>query len=80
MRRTQLAGIATMLGSAASNQTGAAVGAHAFASIGPPGVVAVRQFVAAAVLLPVARPNLRRFTWSTTADRLIALYRTLIEE
>ena len=24
--------------------------------------------------------NLRRFTWSTTADRLIALYRTLIEE
>jgi inner membrane transporter RhtA len=64
MRRTQLAGIATMLGSAASNQTGAAVGAHAFASIGPPGVVAVRQFVAAAVLLPVARPNLRRFTWA----------------
>lgn len=53
-----------MLGSAASNQTGAAVGAHAFASIGPPGVVAVRQFVAAAVLLPVARPNLRRFTWA----------------
>jgi inner membrane transporter RhtA len=64
MRRTQLAGIATMLGSAASNQTGAAVGAHAFASIGPPGVVAVRQFVAAAVLLPVARPDLRRFTWA----------------
>jgi inner membrane transporter RhtA len=27
------------------------------------GVVAVRQFVAAAVLLPVARPNVRRFTW-----------------
>ncbi len=53
-----------MVGSAASNQVGAAVGAHAFASIGPAGVVAVRQFVAAAVLLPVARPALRRFTWA----------------
>ncbi|SDS99310.1 inner membrane transporter RhtA [Actinoplanes derwentensis] len=53
-----------MLGSAASNQLGAAVGAHAFAAIGPAGVVAVRQFVAAAVLLPVARPDLRRFTWA----------------
>ncbi|WP_433833526.1 EamA family transporter [Actinoplanes sp. CA-015351] len=58
------AGLATMMGSAASNQVGAAVGAHAFATIGPAGVVAVRQFVAAAVLLPVARPNLRRFTWA----------------
>jgi inner membrane transporter RhtA len=27
-------------------------------------VVAVRQFVAVAVLLPVARPDVRRFTWS----------------
>lgn len=53
-----------MVGSAASNQVGAAVGAHAFGVIGPAGVVAVRQFVAAAVLLPVARPNLRRFTWA----------------
>ena len=58
-----LRGIATMVGSGASNQVGAAVGAHAFATLGPAGVVAVRQFVAAAVLLPVARPNLRRFTW-----------------
>jgi inner membrane transporter RhtA len=56
-------GLVTMVASAASSQAGAAIGAHAFASIGPPGVVAVRQFVAAAVLLPVARPNLRRFTW-----------------
>ncbi len=59
-----LGGIATMLGSAASNQAGAAVGAHAFPTIGPAGVVAVRQFVAAAVLLPVARPDLRRLTWA----------------
>ncbi|RAK31240.1 inner membrane transporter RhtA [Actinoplanes lutulentus] len=62
--RSLAAGLATMMGSAASNQVGAAVGAHAFAAIGPAGVVAVRQFVAAAVLLPVARPNLRRFTWA----------------
>ncbi|WP_127551997.1 DMT family transporter [Actinoplanes sp. OR16] len=62
--RKLAAGLATMMGSAACNQVGAAVGAHAFAVIGPAGVVAVRQFVAAAVLLPVARPNLRRFTWA----------------
>jgi inner membrane transporter RhtA len=58
-----LGGLATMTASAASNQVGAAMGAHAFPSIGPAGVVAVRQFVAAAVLLPVARPDPRRFTW-----------------
>jgi inner membrane transporter RhtA len=59
-----LGGLATMLASAAGNQAGAAIGARAFPAIGPAGVVAVRQFVAAAVLLPVARPNLRRFTWA----------------
>ncbi|MCY1137183.1 EamA family transporter [Actinoplanes sp. Pm04-4] len=64
IRGSVLGGIATMVGSGASNQVGAAVGAHAFATIGPAGVVAVRQFVAAAVLLPVARPDLRRFTWA----------------
>ncbi|NUO59524.1 MAG: EamA family transporter [Hamadaea sp.] len=53
-----------MVASAASNQVGAAVGAHAFGAIGPAGVVAIRQFVAVAVLLPAARPNLRRFTWA----------------
>lgn len=57
-------GIATMVGSAAANQLGAAVGAHAFPAIGPAGVVAVRQFVAAVVLLPLARPHLRRLTWA----------------
>ncbi|RAS70770.1 inner membrane transporter RhtA [Lentzea atacamensis] len=59
-----LGGFATMTASAASSQFGAAVGAHAFATIGPAGVVAVRQLVAAAVLLPMARPNLRSFTWA----------------
>jgi inner membrane transporter RhtA len=62
--RTTVRGIAIMLGSALSNQVGAAVGAHAFGTMGPVGVVAVRQVVAAAVLLPVARPPLRRMTWS----------------
>jgi inner membrane transporter RhtA len=51
-----------MLGSALSNQVGAAVGAHAFGAIGPAGVVAVRQVVAAAVLLPAARPPVLRMT------------------
>ncbi|WP_242887414.1 EamA family transporter [Actinomadura litoris] len=55
------AGVATMLASAASNQTGAAVGALAFPVIGPAGVVAVRQWVAAAVLLAVGRPRPRTF-------------------
>ncbi|XVV16030.1 EamA family transporter [Actinoplanes sp. CA-131856] len=63
MNARTTAGIATMLTSAASNQAGAAVGAHAFPTMGPAGVVAVRQIVAAAVLLPVARPDVRRFTW-----------------
>ncbi len=74
-RPALLPGIATMLGSGATNQVGAAVGAHAFPAIGPAGVVAVRQFVAAAVLLPVARPDFRRFTraqwWPTIALGLV---------
>jgi inner membrane transporter RhtA len=49
---------------ATSSQVGAGIGAHAFATIGPAGVVAVRQLVAAAVLLPAARPPLRRMTWA----------------
>ncbi|MCD5348679.1 EamA family transporter [Kineosporia mesophila] len=57
------ASIATMLFSGTSTQVGAAVGAHAFSAIGPVGVVAVRQLVAACVLLPVARPPMHRFTW-----------------
>src|SRR5688572_29335553 len=56
-------GVLTMTGSAVSNQIGAGIGAHAFPTIGPAGVVAVRQLVAAVVLLSVARPPFRRFTW-----------------
>ncbi|MBB2506203.1 EamA family transporter [Amycolatopsis echigonensis] len=56
------AGAAMLLGSALSNQVGAATAALAFPVLGPPGVVAVRQWVAAVVLLAVGRPRLRTFT------------------
>jgi inner membrane transporter RhtA len=59
-----LRGLVTMVASGASNQTGAAIGAHAFSAIGPAGVVAVRQLVAAAVLLPTVRPPVRRYIWA----------------
>ncbi|MBC2904181.1 EamA family transporter [Streptomyces sp. PSKA01] len=55
--------MATMLGSGLANQTGAAIGSLAFPVLGPVGVVAVRQYVAAVVLLAVGRPRLRAFTW-----------------
>ncbi|WP_437115484.1 EamA family transporter [Streptomyces griseoviridis] len=61
--RRRLFGVATMVGSGLSNQTGAAIGSLAFPVIGPVGVVAVRQYVAAVVLLAVGRPRLRSFTW-----------------
>ena len=57
-------GIATLLVSGFSNQFGAAIGSLAFPVIGPAGVVAVRQIVAAIVLFPIARPKLRSYTWS----------------
>ncbi len=53
------AGIALMLASSASTQAGAALGAMAFPVIGPVGVVAVRQIVAALVLASVVRPRFR---------------------
>lgn len=62
-RRTLPAAIVTMLGTGTSSQVGAALGAQAFPAIGPAGVVAVRQLVAAIVLLSMARPPLHRFTW-----------------
>ncbi|MFJ7219322.1 EamA family transporter [Amycolatopsis sp. NPDC098790] len=55
-------GAALMTGSALSNQVGASVAALAFPQLGPAGVVAVRQWVAAVVLLATARPRLRAFT------------------
>ncbi|MEV6752620.1 EamA family transporter [Streptomyces sp. NPDC051214] len=61
--RGRLSGMAMMFGSGLSNQVGAATGALAFGVIGPAGVVAVRQWVAGAVLLAVGRPKVRAFTW-----------------
>lgn len=61
--RRRLPGMAMMFGSGLSNQVGAATGALAFGVIGPAGVVAVRQWVAGAVLLAVGRPKVRAFTW-----------------
>ncbi|WP_328869229.1 EamA family transporter [Streptomyces sp. NBC_00287] len=58
-----LTGVATMVASGLSNQTGAAIGSLAFPVLGPIGVVAVRQYVAALALLAVGRPRLRAFTW-----------------
>jgi inner membrane transporter RhtA len=60
--RREASGVALLLGSALSNQTGAAVGAMAFDVIGPVGVVAVRQWVAGVALLLLGRPRLRAFT------------------
>ncbi|MEV2278688.1 EamA family transporter [Nocardiopsis sp. NPDC049922] len=55
-------GIALMLGSGLSNQVGASVAALAFPVMGPVGTVAVRQWVAAVVLLGVGRPRPWTFT------------------
>jgi inner membrane transporter RhtA len=55
-------GVALMLASGLSNQVGASAGALAFPVIGPLGVVAIRQWVAAAVLWATARPKPRAFT------------------
>jgi len=55
-------GIALMTGAAASVQVGAAVAAQSFPVLGPAGVVAIRQWVASAVLLASVRPRVTAFT------------------
>ncbi|MFG1622209.1 DMT family transporter [Kribbella sp. NPDC049227] len=62
MERGRLGGVAMMLGSGLSTQVGASVAALAFPVIGPVSVVAVRQWMAGAVLLAVGRPKLRTIT------------------
>lgn len=57
-------GFALIATSAVSTQTGAAVGSFAFGTLGPLGVVAVRQMAAAVALCSIARPSLRSFTAS----------------
>jgi len=58
----QLTGVALMTGSALSVQLGAATAALAFPVLGPAGVVAIRQWVAGAILLSSVRPKFRSFT------------------
>jgi len=60
--RGEAAGVALMTVSAASNQLGAATATLAFPLLGPVGVVAVRQWVAAIVLLTAVRPRFTTFT------------------
>ena len=60
--RTAASGVGLMVGSALSNQSGAAIASLAFPLLGPALVVAVRQWVAAVVLLAIGRPNPRAFT------------------
>src|SRR4029077_7587155 len=55
--------IALMTGSAAANQLGAATAALALPVLGPAGVVAVRQWIAGAVLLITVRPKYASFSW-----------------
>nr|WP_246234658.1 EamA family transporter [Streptomyces boluensis] len=60
-----------MVGSGLSNQTGAAIGSLAFPVLGPLGVVAVRQYVAALVLFAVGRPQLTSYTWAQWRPMLL---------
>lgn len=62
--RGRWTGAGLMAASGLSNQTGAAIGALAFPVLGPAGVVAARQYVAAIVLLALSRPRWRHFTWA----------------
>jgi inner membrane transporter RhtA len=58
----RLSGVALMLTSGLSSQLGAATAVLAFPVIGPAGVVAIRQWVAAIILLAAGRPRLRSLT------------------
>jgi inner membrane transporter RhtA len=60
--RPRASGVLMMLSSALSNQVGAATGSLAFPVLGPVGVVAVRQWVAAVLLVGITRPRFRSFT------------------
>src|SRR6185437_9319506 len=71
----RLAGVGLMTGSAVSNQLGAALAALAFPVIGPAGVVAVRQWTAAALLLTAVRP---RYASLTPAQRRPVLALALV--
>jgi inner membrane transporter RhtA len=62
---------AAVIGGAASVQLGAALGATIFPLVGPSGVVALRQSVAAVALLAVARPRVRDLSWRAVRPALL---------
>ncbi|MFB9959768.1 EamA family transporter [Agromyces bracchium] len=66
-----IGGAAAVVGGAASVQVGAAIGATIFPLVGPAGVVALRQAVAAVALLAVARPRRRDLTWSVLRPAML---------
>jgi inner membrane transporter RhtA len=70
MTRERIAAGAAV-GGAVSVQAGAAIGATIFPLVGPGGVVALRQAVAAAVLLSVARPSFRSLGWARVRPALL---------
>ncbi|RXZ69118.1 EamA family transporter [Agromyces albus] len=70
MARERIAAGAAV-GGAVSVQVGAAIGATIFPLVGPAGVVALRQAVAAIALLAVARPQLRGLRWPTVRPAIL---------
>jgi inner membrane transporter RhtA len=62
-RNDRLTGVVLMCASGLSCQFGAATATLAFPALGPAGVVAIRQWVAGAVLLIVGRPKFAAFSW-----------------
>jgi inner membrane transporter RhtA len=61
-QHSRLTGIALMCASGLSCQFGAATATLAFPALGPAGVVAIRQWVAGAILLIVGRPKFSTFS------------------
>ena len=70
MARERIAAGAAV-GGAVSVQVGAAIGATIFPLVGPAGVVALRQAVAAIALLAVARPPLRSLSWTSVRPAIL---------
>lgn len=70
MARERIAAGAAV-GGAVSVQVGAAIGATIFPLVGPAGVVALRQAVAAIALVAVARPRLRGLRWSNVRPAIL---------
>jgi inner membrane transporter RhtA len=69
--RSERTAAATQVSGAVAVQIGAAIGATVFPLVGPIGVVAARQFVAAVLLGAIARPDPRRLGWRRLRPALV---------